>query len=293
MITTTEEHRLLTRVFTRPAFASLAKNGEAADIFSPLVSYGVLHEEKEPGNSLGGLFDTLWARLRSGYRNEYVYKNEIANRLVFGRHSPRTASFLVELPITRSIVDVAVFNGTSTAYEIKTEFDSTRRLQTQTKDYLEVFDRVYVVTHQDKSDPILKLLDPRVGVLTLTSKGTLRTIREAESNLPKISAPAVFNCLRREEYLSIIKSVHGATPAAPNGLIAELCEELFVKLPPEVFHQHFVKALKARTTDPITAEFVTRLPISLRALGYATPLTKSQRAKLLGLLAQPTHLSIS
>jgi len=98
--------------------------------------------------SLASLFDSAWRAMRCAYRNEFVYKTENANRIVFGRHSPNTASLYVELPVGRSIVDVAVFNGTSTAYEIKTEFDTPRRLTTQTSDHLTAFDRVCLVTHR-------------------------------------------------------------------------------------------------------------------------------------------------
>lgn len=294
MITATERNRLLAKVFTRPSFASIAKTGGVAEAFQSLINYGVLSKasaEKNP--SLRDLFDEIWSQLQTRYRNEYVYKNEIANRIVFGKHSPRTASFLVELPIGRSIVDVAVFNGTSTAYEIKTEFDSPKRLETQTKDYLDVFDRVYVVTHQDKVEPIEKLLNPRVGLMVLSERGSLRTIREAVPNLANIRPEIVFNCLRRQEYLSAIQRIYKYTPDAPNGRIAEVCEELFAKISSEVAHSVFVAALKSRTTDQKMTSFVSSLPVSLRALGYATPLSPPQKARLLSLLGQPIGLSLS
>lgn len=272
----------------------MAKTGDVADAFQSLINYGVLSKTSaENSSSVRDLFDEIWSQLQTKYRNEYVYKNEIANRIVFGKHSPRTASFLVELPIGRSIVDVAVFNGTSTAYEIKTEFDSPRRLETQTKDYLEVFDRVYVVTHQDKVEPIEKLLNPRVGLMVLSDAGSLRTIRTAAPNLANIRPEIVFNCLRRQEYLAAIQRIYNYTPDAPNGRIAEVCEELFAKVSSDVAHSVFVDALKSRTTDQKMTSFVSSLPISLRALGYATPLSSPQKARLLSLLGQPVGLSLS
>ncbi|MBA1734104.1 sce7726 family protein, partial [Escherichia coli] len=88
--------------------------------------------------SLRDLFTSLYDFLRLNYRNEYVYKTALVNKIIFGKHSPKTSSSSIELPIKNSIVDVAVFNGTSTAYEIKTEYDSPKRLITQAPDYLDV-----------------------------------------------------------------------------------------------------------------------------------------------------------
>jgi hypothetical protein len=125
-------------MFTRPVFAKLARTGNWESALYFLKQYNILR--KCQGQLLSDLFEASWEILRHSYRAEYVYKAEVANRIVFGRHSPRTASLQVEFPVSNSIVDVAVFNGTSTAYEIKTEYDSERRLSTQPRDYLKVFD---------------------------------------------------------------------------------------------------------------------------------------------------------
>jgi hypothetical protein len=129
-VTLTEKYRLLARMFTRPVFSAIAATGEWERGLGFLFRQRMLRHG--PTQSVSDLFESAWKELRTFYRNEYVYKTELANRVVFGRHSPRTTALHVELPVARSIVDIAIFNGTSTAYEVKTEFDSARRLQTQT-----------------------------------------------------------------------------------------------------------------------------------------------------------------
>ncbi|WP_259460495.1 sce7726 family protein [Paraburkholderia sp. BL23I1N1] len=139
-LSSAERLRLLARMFTRPVFTDIARSGNWQVALGFLAEHGLLTAAK--GQPLASLFESAWLEIRRAYRNEFVYKTEIAGRIVFGRHSPNTASLHVELPVGRSIVDVAVFNGTSTAYEIKTEFDTPRRLTTQTSNYLAAFDRV-------------------------------------------------------------------------------------------------------------------------------------------------------
>jgi hypothetical protein len=290
MISTLDSLRLLSRVYTRPMFAELARTGDASRVTE------LLHTHGQVGNDIAALrldelFERGWDRLAVSYRNEYVYKNELATRLLFKRHSPRTAGFQVELRVGSSIADVVVANGTTTAYEIKTEFDTSRRLSTQTSDYLKAFDKVYVVTHPAHISRYERELDPRVGLIVLSDRHSLTPYREASANLENIDPRTVFRCMRREEYLGAIEATLGPVPVMPNGLIGAHCKELFEQLSAEQAHKCFVKALKARTTDKSNVDFVSRLPSSLRALGYATPLSGRQRISVLDTLSKPVQLS--
>ena len=109
-VTLTEKYRLLARMFTRPVLSRIAATGEWERGLGFLIRERVLRHG--PPQPVAELFESAWRVLRASYRNEYVYKAEIANRIVFGMHSPRTTALHVELPVARSIVDVAIFNGT-------------------------------------------------------------------------------------------------------------------------------------------------------------------------------------
>jgi hypothetical protein len=285
--------RLLACAFTRPVFAAMARTDDYRSPLRTLLKAGVLKNQGDIRQPLASVFEDAWCHLAKSYRNEYVYKNDLASRLIFGRHSPRTASFQVELPVGRSIVDVAVANGTTTAYEIKTEYDTAKRLKTQTHDYLKAFDHVFVVTHPAHISRFEQEVDPRVGLIALSTKGALSVHREAQSNLANVEAATIFRCLRQSEYLAAIKELFGAAPSLPNGLIGTHCEKLFSTVSSADAHIIFVNALRARTTDTNTVEFVAQLPPSLRALGYATPLTGRQRDNVLALLSKPVGLTVT
>ena len=89
-------------------------------------------------------FELLYNQLLRQYRNEYVYKNTLFNKLVLGIHSLKTTSAIVELPIVDSIADFILFNGKAVVYEIKTELDSLERLEGQLANYYKAFDIVNV-----------------------------------------------------------------------------------------------------------------------------------------------------
>jgi hypothetical protein len=290
-ITKAERLRLLARMFTRPVFASLAKTGDWEHALAFLAGYGVL--QAGPTQTVGDLFESAWVQLKKHYRNEYVYKAELANRLIFGRHSPRTAALHVEMPVGRSIVDLAVFNGTSTAYEIKTEFDSARRLQTQTSDYLKVFDKVFVVSHPSMAASFCEAVDWRVGVLCLNQRGSLTVIKDAHSNAEQLDPGTVFRCLHRAEYLEAAREATGQEMIYPNGLIAEKCEAIFSSFTPAQRHAVFVNSLRRRRTEVKIAGFVSELPSSLRVAGYATPLSGRQMETALSTLAKEASVVIA
>ncbi|MCY1289731.1 hypothetical protein D9M70_388350 [compost metagenome] len=280
-----ERARILARALSRPIFTSLAKGEEPKRVFKSLVAAGVTTDFR----TVGELFSGAYKALRSTYRNEYVYKSAIANRIVFGRHSPRTTALSVELPVGRSIVDVAVFNGTSTAYEIKTEFDSPRRLVTQTPDYLKAFDRVYVVTHPDLAQRYASSCDERVGILSLDSRDRLKTVREAARNIENVDPRAVFRMLRRDEYVSALEKKFGVKIDLPNGLIASHCEEVFSELNYDFAHYAFLSAMRKRTINEEVVGFLSALPECLRVLGYSSPLSKPQRQRALAALEMPCN----
>jgi len=282
-MTESERSRLISRFFTRPVMEDIARRGTAEHVAKDLTGLGIRPAKRQP--AIADLFDASLNELGLAYRCEYVYKSAIASRIVFGRHSPRTSSLAIELGVADSIVDVAVFNGTSTAYEIKTEYDSHRRLRTQTLAYLRAFDRVYVVTHPDLAERYASLVDERVGILCLTNKDSLREVRQAVNDVSRIEPATIYRMLRRQEFMDAVHERFGPQPTLPNGLVSKHYQQLFCQLSSAQAHEVLVAAMRARTTDDETVEFVSALPRSLRALAYATPLSRPKRQRLLDALA--------
>lgn len=275
-----DRSRLLARAFTRPVVKALASTAPLEKILDTWMNCGIVTQSRSR-TYVGDLLNSVWDELCSSYRCEYIYKNSLASKLIFQRHRPHTAAFLSEFAVGKSIADVVVINGTTTAYELKTKFDSGRRLETQTADYLKVFDRVYVVAHESLTNRIYPTLSERVGLISIDDSGSMETLRSAESNIDKIDSLSVFRCLRKDEYLSALMKETGSTPRVPNGLVNATSAKIFSRLPTAAAHKHLVHSLKARTTDPATVEYMHALPHSMRAAGYATPLTQREREILL------------
>lgn len=285
--------RALARIFSRPAVKALASALTTEAALDFWIQHGLVKRTFRSSGNLANLLNAAWDALCEQYRCEYIYKNSLASKMVFYRHRPHTAAFFSEFSVGKSIADIVVVNGTTTAYEVKTQYDSGRRLTTQTADYLRVFDRVYVVAHDSLSCRILPALDTRVGLISVDDSGAMRTQKVAAENRQNVDPAMIFRCLRRAEYLAVIGKETGTVPSAPNGLIGQLCAEEFGRLSPPSAHQHLVRMLRARTTDAQMASFMHALPESLRAAGYATPLSKVERSRLLNRLSSPSFFSLA
>ena len=91
--------------------------------------------------------------------------------------------------------------------------------------------------------------------------------------------------LRQREYMDAVHAHFGPQPSLPNGLLFEHYAALFEMLTSQQAHAALVGAMRARTTDNESVAFVQALPKSLRVLGYATPLSRPQRGRILDALA--------
>ncbi|XQU09508.1 sce7726 family protein [Halomonas sp. LY9] len=273
----------LSALFTRPNFKRLSESDDAAEVLRDVLGWQEL--SRFNGQTIAEIYDNAWMMIRKFYRNEYVYKNEVASRVVFGRHNPRTAGLHVELPVAGSIADLAIYNGTSTAYEIKTDLDSPARLATQSQSYLKAFDKVYVVVSEKNLYRYQSDLPKNVGLLALTKRGSLREVKKALSNSSSVEHLAMYQCLRKNEKIEVAEIISGQKIKLPNGLIYQHCLSLFEKVSVETAHHLYVEQMRARQTDTKIQAFVKSLPYSLRVLGYATPLSDKKRKDLTDKLA--------
>jgi len=227
------------------------------------------------------LFESSYTQLLKNYRNEYVFKNAIAKKILMGRHSIKSSSLFTELRVETSKADIVIFNGTSHVYEIKTELDNVDRLKTQIENYKKVFEYINIVTVEAKVDIIKKLVDDDVGIIILTDKYTLRSIRKAKSRLKSLDKVALFNMLRKDEYLKIIQEQFRCIPNVPNTKIYTAAKELFISLSVEEAHNEVLKSLKTRNNHKNLIENIKKFPDSLKIAIIEANLSIQQQQELL------------
>lgn len=235
---------------------------------------------------VGEVLDCLYDLLKAHYRSEYVYKNTLAQKISIARHQTYKNTLLTEFRVNKSRADLVIINGTSSAYEIKTEFDDLDRLTGQVFDYKKIFDMIYVVTHSKGLSNVIDHADQTVGVIELTKSSGLKTHRPAISNIANVEPAAIFDSLRQSEYLEILHRKFGFTPSINRFNWYQECKEMFEKLSPHEAHAEMLKALKDRTIGMEPLKFISQLPKSLGAIGLTANFTKLQKSKILKRLSE-------
>lgn len=241
--------------------------------------------------SLGGALDSALSIMMKRYRNEYVFKNSLVDRIVFGRHNPRTASALLELRAGSSIADVVVLNGTSTAYEIKTDLDDFSRLLPQLRCYEQCFERVAVVTSPRLAARVLATVPKNVGVVALSDRGGLSEVRAPASDIGRLSLAGLFGLLRRQEILNILRRTHGYEVDVLPAQLWQRTRDLFLHISVEVAHAEVVDQLRARGMQAAGPAGV--MPRSLRAMAYELPLNRSETRRAHAKLIAPAASFVS
>jgi hypothetical protein len=284
----TSTSRRLATVFSTRVFRALAaERTDVAERLAPLATVADVGTV-----TLANAFEIAHQRLLRTYRSEYLFKNALVSKIVFGRHRPTTASAILEMPMGNSEADVVVLNGTSTVYEIKTDLDQFVRLDSQLRDYCTHADRVYVVTSDSKAAHAESRVPDHVGVLALNHVGALTTIRPATSNLRQLRHEHLFRMLRRIEAETLLRERIGYTADVARGHLSQRMAGLFAELDIVDAHHGVIDALRRRGRSAAQLTTTTPFPVSLRALAYGTELSGIGQKRLLNRLQQPLALAM-
>jgi len=230
------------------------------------------------------LFENSYKQLLKYYKNEYIFKNAIAQKILLGRHSIKSSVLFTEFRVETSKADIVIFNGTSHVYEIKTELDTLERLQKQIKDYQKVFEYVNIVTVESKVKAIKEMIDDRVGIIVLTDRYTLKTIKKAKSCLDMMDKNSIFNLFRKQEYLKVIKDYQGSVPDVPNTKIHSVCQEIFNQFSIKEANKVLVRTLKQRKNYNDLVTNIKKFPNSLKLAILELGLNQKEQKDFLELL---------
>lgn len=282
----------LSRLFSSTVVRQLAMKGSSSAFVRLVRQSNVLSRDlKLP--IVKDAFNAAFEILKTGgLRDEYIYKAALAHRVLMGTHSLRTACMLNEFRTGSSKADVAILNGTTTVYEIKSERDSLSRLQRQLMDYRKVFASVFVIAGENHVDAVLESTPGDVGVMSLSRRFQISTLRDAVNQPSRICPLAVFESLRTAEAAEIVAQAGLGKPDVPNTRLRTELRSLFKTLAPEAVHDGMLRTLKrTRNLQPLNG-LVERLPISLHAAALSIPLRKSDHDRLVHAVNTPMKLAM-
>ncbi len=244
----------------------------SADAHRPFAGALGLTSALGADTTVGEMYASVYDEMARSYRSEYLYKNEVIRTIFEARHNPDRSTVLLERHIAgwASRVDMLVVNGTTTAYEIKTDLDDLSRLRRQTDLSLEAFDRVIVVCSERAAEPVSRETDERVGVYALTAKGVIRRVRPYVANAGMVRPSAIFSILRRPEYAKAVERLVGRIPALDPRARYEFCADAFATIKPRDAHAILTSALRRRFVRGGDAASLRGIPFGMAHLYYKT-----------------------
>lgn len=267
---------LLNRVFTNRELLSLVNTGTMKYAEKASKRYGLTT------NNMSEMLKAIYSYLGSNHRNEYYYKNQLLNKLVFGKHSPNTTSALRELPVSNSIADFIIINGKAQVYEIKTELDTLQRLDGQLRDYYKAFKYVNVITDEKYVERVKKSVNKDIGIYTLTRRNQIHQVRTAKEHANELQSSAMFKILRKPEFEHLNFRKFGKLPKVGASQYYKANFELFNRLTKEEQQTELTHILKQRYLNRFKGKenLIKACPSELKELVYFSKLKDDQIVKL-------------
>lgn len=284
------EIRSLAQVLSPSNFKKIIRHRDYFSTFYRIKKYTTVQESTTNLETISGIYKTLI----KDYKNEYVYKNILINKLLLKKHSLKNTIALSEFNIGNSIADFVLLNGEARIYEIKTELDNLEKLEKQIEDYYKFSDKVYIVTNSKHICNLKNLYKKsNVGIIELTERNALNTIKEAVSYKSSFNFEVLFKTLRKEEYSAIINEYYGIVPDVPNTKFYRECFSLAKKIEIFKFQNLVIKKLKLRNISNPNLIIEKSIPECLKHICYTLDFSKTEYKELDYFLTKRSKVCIS
>lgn len=191
----------------------------------------------------------IYSILADSYQNEYIFKNEFLNTWLIKELGETNSQIFSEFRVGNSIADLAMFNGRSKIFEIKTELDSDSRLTLQLQNYEKAFNQIFIIIPKSKLNYYEKQED-KIGLITYDPKSdnTFSLHRNAKANL-EIDPSIIMSILHTNEYKSIVRKHYGYLPQMTSFNQYKVCSELIYEIPLNELNEIFIDAMKKRRSS--------------------------------------------
>jgi len=270
----------LSGLFSSSTINELASQGSCKRFLS-LVDESNLIAYLDADMAVREVFDLAFNLLiKRDLRVEFVYKAAIFEKIILGKNSLNTATAINELRINKSKLDIAVLNGCSIAYEIKSERDNLSKLQKQISDYCQAFPKVVIVAGENHLYKLLAVVPENIGLCILNRKYQLSEIRPAIEDNSKLNSNSICSMLRLNEGKRILELLGGKVPNLPNTLIHDAVFDELKTFDPVKLQKSTLTILKSTRGLRSKSDTVEFLPRSLKSIVTSARLTKKQLQRL-------------
>lgn len=274
MSTNINQLRDFSTFFTRSEVLRLLKS-DFESVNTKLQRYDLI--EKKRGCSYLEVLKKAYKDIQNSYQNEYVLKNEFLNKCLVEKVLNKNSIVFNELRLGDSIADLAIFNGVSKAFEIKTILDKECRLSSQIDTYKKIFNEIYIIVPEQQVEKYLKF-DNEVAVFSYDSNlNKFELVREATRN-EVIDIDVLMNVLHSKEYLSIVYNHFGIVPELNSFNQFDICKKLISTIDYLELNNIFLETMKSRK---IHNSFFNKINSEFNQVSLSLNLKEVERNKLI------------
>ena len=256
--------------------------GDFQSIYIKLERYNLT--DKNKGISYLKFLRNVYHILEENYQNEYVLKNEFLNKWLKNELGTNNSVIFNEFRISKAIADLAMFNGVSKVFEIKTILDKEYRLSNQIQEYKKIFNEVYIIV-PDVFLSKYSSYDDSVGIITFDSNSKSFEIIQKAKRINNINSNTLMDVLHTKEYLEISTKYYGQLPKMNSFNQFEICKELISKIPQNELNSLFLTTMKKRN---INNQFFNKVNNEFNQICLSLNLKKRERDNLINSLKTNT-----
>ena len=229
--------------------------------------------EVNKGNSYLKVLRETYKILEKHYPNEYILKNEFLNQWLKKELGNKKSNIFNELRLGKAIADLAMFNGKSIVFEIKTIFDKEYRLSSQLREYKKLFNEVYIIVPKELLSKYIDF-DKNIGIITYDSfSKNFEQIQKSKFN-SQIDIDVLMEVLHTKEYLDIVRKYFINIPEMNSFNQFNKCKELITKIPKKKLNELFINTMKERKISNL---FFNKINREFNQICLSLKLEKSER----------------
>jgi len=228
----------------------------------------------------------VYALMETHYRTEYILKNEFLNYQLIKEVQTTDAQVFSEYRVGNAIADLALFNGHSTAFEIKTELDSDRRLFGQIENYKKVFNKVFLIVPASKLS-LYEKADHSTGLIAchFVNAGSMHFEMHRKADVCwDIDPDTMMASLHTKEYKAIVNKHFGEVMGLTSFNQYERCLGLIRQIPVQILNKLFIEQMKERNQS---VTLTTRFFKEFNQLSLALKMSKNEHDRLIQVLKTP------
>ncbi len=279
-----ESLRSLSFLYSTATVRNIIKDNSLCAIQDRIKKHQIIFKNAKNNLKFSYLLTELHAQMSENYCNEYLYKSAILNQYLIEKYGLEDTILIDEFKIGKSVADVILLNGEIKIFEVKTDLDSLKRLDSQLLDYQKIANKVYIVTNRKYIKEIFeRYYNTSYGIIEFENNLLIEQ-KEAVSKIDFLSHEEMFKAIRKDEYLNIINRYFGFIPNVSNTKIFRECLELSKQISTIEFQKMVISELKNRKIKSPDYLLNEKTPKELRFICHSLNLDKTQYQTLYKLL---------